>query len=283
MGYTPEDEFIISPSSRYSNKIYPPGLIIVHHSDYFKALKSISSRSGIELEIQHHLDNVEDKGRGQYRYRVPFVAHVDGLSVPLMIHNSFDDPCSAVGETIVDIGGGARRIINIGSAGGIPPELKFGDIVIATSAIRDTGVDLAYATPDIEAKSDAELTQILAKVAVNTVTEKGVVWSVPTMYNKRSRLEELIDIHGNDLKVVETETASILTISQWANAVGFGAEQRENKLVRATALHYVSDILPKIGEPWIDTMNNAELLYPFKIAVLDLAIRTLVDAHKNLI
>lgn len=42
-------------------------------------------------------------------------------------------------------------------------------------------------------------------------------------------------------------------------------------------LFYISDKLPQPGEQWVDTMNNMELLVPFKQQVLQWSIRALME------
>lgn len=97
-------------------------------------------------------------------------------------------PSAAIGvEELVKIG--VKNIIRVGSCGSLQSDIKLGEIIIATSAVRDDGVSLNYAPLSFPATPDLELL-IQAKSEVKDV-HFGVIRSHDSFYfDENEQVEE---------------------------------------------------------------------------------------------
>lgn len=67
-----------------------------------------------------------------------------------------------VGELIA---GGARRLLRVGTAGSMQPDVRVGDLVIASGAVRDESASDAYADPRFPALADPMWVEVLSRTA----------------------------------------------------------------------------------------------------------------------
>ncbi|MEE1086445.1 MAG: uridine phosphorylase [Schaedlerella sp.] len=77
---------------------------------------------------------------------------------------------------------GARTFLRIGTCGGIQPEVKSSDVVIATGAIRMEGTTREYAPIEYPAVADFEVTKALVEAA----KESGATYHVGVVQSKDS-------------------------------------------------------------------------------------------------
>ena len=75
---------------------------------------------------------------------------------------------------------GADTFVRIGTCGGMQPEVKSGDIVIATGSIRMEGTSKEYAPIEYPAVASLEVTNALVQAA----KEDGCIWHTG-VYNQR--------------------------------------------------------------------------------------------------
>lgn len=118
--------------------------------------------------------------------------------------------------------GGATRFVIVGTAGSILPDVKVGDVVVVTSAVRDDGISQHYLPPDTYVDAD----DVLATALATALKEHGVdatlgsTWTVPTPY--RSTADEVEQLAMDGVAVVECEVASLLAVAE-ARGVAAGA------------------------------------------------------------
>ncbi len=60
---------------------------------------------------------------------------------------------------------GARRLLRVGTAGALQPEVRLGDLVVASGAVRDEGTSDAYVPRDYPAVADVEMAAALCRAA----------------------------------------------------------------------------------------------------------------------
>ena len=77
---------------------------------------------------------------------------------------------------------GARVIIRVGTCGGMQPEVKSGDIVVATGAIRMEGTSKEYAPIEFPAVANLDVTNALVEAA----KEKGFIYHTGVVQSKDS-------------------------------------------------------------------------------------------------
>jgi purine-nucleoside phosphorylase len=126
---------------------------------------------------------------------------------------------------------GARSLIRVGSCGGMRPEVRVRDLVVALSASTDSGMNRhRFEGIDYAPTADFDLLSALVEECRRTDTDVhvGQVASWDVFYSDRPQLRERLADYG--VLAVEMETAALYTL-----AAKFG--------VRAAAVCTVSDSL----------------------------------------
>jgi uridine phosphorylase len=79
---------------------------------------------------------------------------------------------------------GVERVIRLGTAGAMVPELRSGDIVIADAAVRDDGVTQQLLPPEYPASATPELVCALIEGAriAEVPARRGLVWTRASFY-----------------------------------------------------------------------------------------------------
>ncbi len=109
---------------------------------------------------------------------------------------------------------GVEWIIRIGSSGSLKEEVKVGDLVIVTGAIRDDGTSRGYIEPEFPAVSDYTLLTLLKNNAeeLGISYKLGICRSHDTMYSDRNP-----DLYRKWSKTPamasDMETATVLTVA----------------------------------------------------------------------
>ncbi|MDE1147513.1 MAG: hypothetical protein PW843_13000 [Azospirillaceae bacterium] len=113
---------------------------------------------------------------------------------------------------------GARRIIHVGTAGLLSPEVPYGQIIVSDGSYRDGGAFLL--APDAKeqvARPDADLTARLRAVAAGSgvPSARGVGYTMPIYYfQPGSILRDLLAIRGPDKPTfVEMEEGPFFTLA----------------------------------------------------------------------
>lgn len=264
MSYLNIKECIIKPHQRYEAiPNYPRLGIIFHHSSYLRLLEENIARENKSFSLQKH-EKWEIPSRRLITYKgIPIVA-VDAMESPIRTQ-------TAIAENSFF---GTKYFINMGAAGGVDHGIRVGDIVIGEHAVRDCGSTHFFATDDVVAESDPQITSALLQTVSNPYKSsdmdasvlkkiKGDVWSVPSMYYPWERLEQLQQTEY-DIRAVEMEMAAACIFSGWLNKNYYDKESAGKiedfepwkEPIRVGNIFYASDILPsRGGEAWIDTLN----------------------------
>lgn len=143
-----------------------------------------------------------------------FQAHsgeMDGKNV-MVCNGGADAPLAAI-ATEIFCTGGAHTIIRAGSCGSLQPEIKVGDIVIATSVLRRDGVTRAYVPDDYPAVADIHVVQALmnAAQALGVPYHLGPVWTTDAMLRETEDVWQ--PIAAMKVKAVDMVTSALFTIS----------------------------------------------------------------------
>ncbi|MBY6095912.1 nucleoside phosphorylase [Ferrimonas balearica] len=110
---------------------------------------------------------------------------------------------------------GVRRMVRVGSAGALQPEIELGELIIAEAAVRDEGGSKAYVDAAYPAVSDRELTQALVQYCreAGVAHHCGVVRSHDSFYtDDEARLCDYW--HGKGVLGADMETAALMTLGR---------------------------------------------------------------------
>ena len=113
------------------------------------------------VEIGRRLEGGRELGR--YREYVTWQGRWDGIDVTVTSHG-VGGPGAAVAFEELALGG-ARTIIRLGTAGSALHEIRSGDLIVATGAIREDGVSDQLLPLSYPAISDLAVTQALVEAA----------------------------------------------------------------------------------------------------------------------
>jgi uridine phosphorylase len=149
----------------------------------------------------------------QREYR-SFIGTFDGLPVSVCSHG-VGAPGAAIAfeELIV---AGARRILRVGTCGGLQPEIIDGHLVIATAAVQNTGYAREIAPQGYPAVADPQLTIALQQTAdrSNHFVHSGLVLTRDAFYGgvQAPRLPDYATMSEANVLAVEMECAALFTI-----------------------------------------------------------------------
>ena len=109
---------------------------------------------------------------------------------------------------------GVRQVVLIGTAGGLKPSIGYGDVVIASKALRDDGVSIHY-LPEAKwampsEKLNLKLTQSLE--AIKPTVHLEPVWTTSAPF--RETKAEVRDYAAEGAVAVEMEAASLFAAAQ---------------------------------------------------------------------
>ncbi|MDO4490573.1 MAG: uridine phosphorylase [Lachnospiraceae bacterium] len=121
---------------------------------------------------------------------------------------------------------GAHTFIRIGTCGGIQQEVKSGDVVIATGAVRMEGTSREYAPIEFPAVADFQAVAALKKAAetLEAVHHTGVVQSKDSFYGQHSpeRMPVSYELQNKweawkrlGVLASEMETAALFTVASY--------------------------------------------------------------------
>lgn len=133
-------------------------------------------------KIAKHFDDA--KKVGEHREYVTYTGYLDGEKVSVT-STGIGGPSAAIAmEELVKIG--AHTFIRVGTCGGIKMDVRSGDLVIATSAIRAEGTSKEYAPIEFPAVANFEVTKALEEAArnLNHPFHTGVVQCKDSFYGQ---------------------------------------------------------------------------------------------------
>jgi uridine phosphorylase len=165
---------------------------------------------------------------------------------------------------------GARTFIRVGTTGSIQTGISFGDLVVATAAVRDEGTTPAYVPLGYPAVADFELTQamVAAGRALNHPTHPGIVRSHDALY---------ADLHASTMPRAE-ELANALQVWRRAGVLCNDMESSTIFVLCAIGGFRGGSILTVTNEP-----GEADI-DPRRVAALDLTpmFRVALEAVRRL-
>jgi len=161
--------------------------------------------------VAKRLDSPETLGRnreyhsmvGHYRdERVAVVSHGVGSAGAGVC---FEELCRA----------GVKRIIRVGSAGGLQANVRAGDVVIARAAVREDGLSPKLVPPSYPAIADPDLILSMRKNAsdLGIRSHEGVVLTSDLFYPGEALGSDLPLWHRAGVVAVEMEIATLYVVS----------------------------------------------------------------------
>ena len=166
---------------------------------------------------------------------------------------------------------GADTFVRIGTCGGMQPEVKSGDIVIATGSIRMEGTSKEYAPIEYPAVASLEVTNALVQAA----KEDGCTWHTGVVQSK----DAFYGQHEPEAMPVGYEL-----LNKWEAWKKMGCLASE---MESAALFIVAGKLRvRAGACFLVMANQEREKLGLKNPVVhdtDMAVRTAVDAVRNLV
>lgn len=163
---------------------------------------------------------------GDSREFITYTGYLNGVKVSVT-STGIGGPSAAIAmEELVQCG--AKYFIRVGTCGGIDLDVKGGDLVIATAAIRFEGTSKEYAPIEFPAVADFELTTALVQAAKQAKRSyhAGVVQCKDAFYGQH-RPETLPNSHQLlqkwdawcrlHTKASEMESAALFIVAQYLN------------------------------------------------------------------
>jgi uridine phosphorylase len=109
----------------------------------------------------------------------------------------------------------AKVIFEVGISGGIQPDLKPGDIVVVTEAIRDEGTSFHYLSQEVRVESHQSLrNRLIERLKANGIKYfAGPVWSTDGVY--RETVRKIRKFRDSGVLAVDMETSAIFALAKY--------------------------------------------------------------------
>lgn len=217
-------------------------------------------------KIAQHFDNPQLIADN--REYVTYTGYVDGEKVSVT-STGIGGPSAAIAmEELVKVG--AETFIRVGTCGGMQLDVKGGDIVIATGAIRAEGTSKEYAPIEFPAVANLDITNALVKAAQNLgfTYHTGIVQCKDSFYGQHSP---------------ETKPVSYELQNKWEAWKRLGCLASE---MESAALFIVASYLNvKVGSVFLAVANQEREKQNLENPVIhdtETAIKTAIEAIKIL-
>ena len=198
-----------------------------------------------------------------------YTGYLDGVRVSVTSTGIGGPSASIALEELVKVG--AKTFIRVGTCGGIQPEIKGGDLVIATGAVRMEGTSKEYAPIEFPAIANLDVVNAVVQASknLNYTHHTGVVQCKDAFYGQ----------HNPELMPVSYEL-----LNKWEAWKRLGCLASE---MESAALFTVASFLRvKIGSVFLVVANQEREKLGLENPVVhdtDMAIKTAVEALKILI
>jgi len=218
-------------------------------------------------KIAQYFDNAEliaDK-----REYTTYSGYLNGVKVSVTSTGIGGPSASIALEELVKIG--AKKFIRVGTCGGIDIDVKGGDLVIATGAVRMEGTSKEYAPIEFPAVADLDIVNALVQAGKNLNNEYhvGIVQCKDSFYGQHSP---------------EKSPVSYELINKWEAWKSLGCKASE---MESAALFVVASALKvKVGSIFLTVANQEREKLGLENPVIhdtDKAIKTAIEALKILI
>lgn len=217
--------------------------------------------------IAQYFDNAElvaDK-----REYTTYTGYLNGVKVSVTSTGIGGPSASIALEELVKVG--AEKFIRVGTCGGIDVDVKGGDLVIATGAVRMEGTSKEYAPIEFPAVADLEIVNALVQAGKNLNEEchVGIVQCKDSFYGQHSP---------------EKSPVSYELINKWEAWKRLGCKASE---MESAALFVVASALKvKVGSIFLTVANQEREKLGLENPVIhdtDKAIKTAIEALKIII
>ena len=202
------------------------------------------------------------------REYVTYTGYLDGEKVSVT-STGIGGPSAAIAlEELVNVG--AETFIRVGTCGGMQIDVKGGDIVIATGAIRAEGTSKEYAPIEFPAVANLDVTNALVQASKNLgyTSHTGVVQCKDSFYGQHSP---------------ETKPVSDELLNKWEAWKRLGCLASE---MESAALFVVASYLNvKVGSVFLTVANQEREKQNLENPVVhdtEKAIKTAIEAIKIL-
>ena len=198
-----------------------------------------------------------------------YTGYIDGTKVSVTSTGIGGASASIALEELVKVG--AKKFIRVGTCGGMDLNVKGGDIVIATGAIRMEGTSKEYAPIEFPAVSDLDITNALTQAAKNLKVNyhTGIVQCKDAFYGQ----------HNPEIMPVGYEL-----LNKWEAWKRLGCLASE---MESAALFVVGSFLKvKVGSVFLTVANQEREKQGLPNEVVhdtDIAIKTAIEAIRILI
>ncbi|MDP3947899.1 MAG: hypothetical protein Q8Q41_04405 [bacterium] len=185
----------------------------------------------------------------------------NGQKISVINGGRYSPDSAIIGELLCEAG--VEYIIRIGSCGSLCEDIKVGDVIIATGAVRGEGVTPYYVPANFSTVADVEVTHALIESLEKSDLNfrYGLVWTTDALLKEtREQVEKM-----RALKVIGVDmvSSSLLTVAQL-------------KGVKAGSILAVSDNLIT-GELGFANF----LFYEAETKIINLALDTLTIIHER--
>ncbi|MBR5554714.1 uridine phosphorylase [bacterium] len=217
--------------------------------------------------IAQYFDNAElvaDK-----REYTTYTGYLNGEKVSVTSTGIGGPSASIALEELVKVG--AEKFIRVGTCGGIDVDVKGGDLVIATGAVRMEGTSKEYAPIEFPAVADLEIVNALVQAGKNLNEDYhvGIVQCKDSFYGQHSP---------------EKSPVSYELINKWEAWKRLGCKASE---MESAALFVVASALKvKVGSIFLTVANQEREKLGLENPVIhdtDKAIKTAIEALKIII
>ncbi len=218
-------------------------------------------------KIAEYFDNAQlIADRREY---TTYTGYLNGEKVSVTSTGIGGPSASIALEELVKIG--AEKFIRVGTCGGIDINVKGGDLVIATGAVRMEGTSKEYAPIEFPAVADLDITNALVEAGkkLNHPFHTGIVQCKDSFYGQHSP---------------EKSPVSYELINKWEAWKKLGCKASE---MESAALFVVGSALNvKVGSVFLTVANQEREKLNLENPVIhdtDMAIKTAIEALKILI
>jgi len=110
---------------------------------------------------------------------------------------------------------GVRRVVSVGTAGSLQPDLGVGDLVVCERAIRDEGTSHHYVPTAAHAHASESLTRHLCATldAAGCAYRVGTTWTIDAPY--RETVAEVRRYQAEGVATVEMEAAALFAVAAY--------------------------------------------------------------------
>lgn len=218
------------------------------------------------VKIAQYFD--EPKLIADQREYVTYTGYIDGEKVSVTSTGIGGPSASIAMEELVKVG--ATHFIRVGTCGGMQADIKGGDLVIATGAIRAEGTSKEYAPIEFPAIANLDITNALVQASKNLdyMCHTGIVQCKDSFYGQHEP---------------ETKPVSYELLNKWEAWKRLGCLASE---MESAALFVVASYLKvKVGSVFLTVANQEREKLGLENPVVhdtDKAIKTAIEAIKIL-